>query len=164
MFGNTGASVGVGIDMDKDEFQRRIKNYIDLDLPELVEPDRVATALSNRLFQYVKQPVPPVVGDSPSLQSLLAGERVLLFFSAKWDVSSPGYRDVVVQVAATLGVRAIDVDIDDPVGSGMAKLFEVMNTPCVIDASDRHRRLLGARSRGELVAVFGSDGPPDATE
>jgi len=150
--------------MDQEEFERRIKIYIGLDLPELAEPDRVATALSERLFQYVRQPIPPVVGDSPSLQSLLAGERVVLFFSAPWDGSAPGYRDVVGQVAEAFGIRVIDVDIDDPVGGGMAQLFEVMNTPCVIDASDRRRRLMGARSVDELMAMLDSDVPPDPTE
>jgi hypothetical protein len=91
----------------------------------------------------------------------LANERVLRFFTAPWDGSAPGYRDVVGRVAEVLEVRVVDVDVDDAVGGGMARLFGVMSTPCVIDVADRTRRLIGARSQEELAAAFGS--LPEAT-
>jgi hypothetical protein len=147
--------------MDQAEFRRRIRVYLGVDLPDLADADRIASALSERLFQYVRQPTAPEARDSPSLHSLLADERVLLFFTAQWDGSAPGYRDVVGRVAELLGVRVVDVDVDDPVGGGMARLFGVMSTPCVIDVADRTRRLIGPRSEEELAAAFGS--LPEAT-
>ena len=143
--------------MEQEEFRRRIRVYLDTDLADLADADRVATALSQRLFQYVRQPELPEVGESTSLQSLLADERVLLFFTAQWDGSAPGYREIVGRMAEGLGVRVVDVDIDDPVGAGMTRLYGVMSTPCLIDTSEPSRRVLGARTEGHLRELFASE-------
>jgi hypothetical protein len=141
--------------VDLEEFIRRVKIYLDLDFPGLADAEGVAAALGVRLFQYVRQPLPEAYRDSRTLQSLLQDEPALLFFTADWDGSAPGYRAVVGRVGEALGLRVVDVDIDDPVGSALARLQRLMNTPCVIGTWNPDLCVVGERAEEELTELFG---------
>jgi hypothetical protein len=141
--------------VDLEEFIRRVKVYLDLDFPGLADAEGVAAALGVRLFQYVRQPLPEAYRDSRTVRSLLRDEPALLFFTADWDGSAPGYRAVVGRVGEALGLRVVDVDIDDPVGSALARLQRVLNTPCVIGTWNPDLRVVGERAEEELTELFG---------
>lgn len=76
--------------MDQNEFTRRIQVYLQDDLPEVPEPQRIADVLGARLFQYVEQQKEPPDPASPVLAALLP-PKALLFFTATWDDRSQRY-------------------------------------------------------------------------
>jgi hypothetical protein len=141
--------------MDQGEFQRRVKVYLDADRPELSDTEGLAAVLSGQLFQYVREPPQPLDGESSSLRSLLDGERVLLYFSAGWVRSAPGYREVVGRAGEMLLRRVVDVEIDDPIGSALARYYGVTNTPTVIDTAEPGKRVTGAMPEEGLMASLG---------
>jgi hypothetical protein len=141
--------------VDEAEFARRIKVYLELDSPDVPNPTEVATRLATHLYCYVRPERTGPPAPSKTLFSLLPEGRVLLMFTASWDGSAPGYRTVVEKVAQKLRAVLIEVDVDDPVGSAIARLCEVTNTPSVVDARSSRPPIVGARTGDELTAALG---------
>lgn len=133
--------------MDQSEFARRIKAYLERDLPG-VDADRVAASLAPALFQYVRGEEEPPRGRSAFLEGLLP-RNALLLFTAAWDGNSQRYRPPVLDVAARVGRPVIEVDIDDPVGGAVARHYGVLTTPTVVDAQ-RTEVIIGERTADEL--------------
>ena len=134
--------------VDQSEFARRIKAYLQRDLPG-VDADRVAASLAPALFQYVRTEEGPPRGRSAFLEGLLP-RNALLLFTATWDGNSQRYRPTVFDVAARVGRPVIEVDVDDPVGGAIARHYGVLTTPTVVDAH-RAEVIDGERTTDELT-------------
>lgn len=134
--------------MEQSEFARRIKVYVERDLPG-VDADSVASALAPALFQYVRTEAQPASGRSAFLEGVLP-RNALLLFTATWDGNSQRYRPTVLDVAARVRRPVIDVDVDDPVGCAVARHYLILNTPTVVDAQ-RAEVIIGERTSDELM-------------
>lgn len=134
--------------MDQSEFARRIKVYVERDLPG-IDADRVAAALAPALFQYVRREAQPASGPSAFLESVLP-TNALLLFTAAWDGNSQRYRPTVLDVAARVGRPVIEVDVDDPVGGAVARHYLVSATPTVVGAQ-RVQVVIGERTSDDLL-------------
>lgn len=137
--------------MDRAEFIRRIAVYLEVDLPDVESRHEIAETLGRRLFPYVERQRE----DEPSTSATLAGllpPKALLFFGAAWDGNTQTYRSTVQEAGRRLGRRVVEIDIDDPVGTAIARLWSVLNTPSVADAdSPSGRLILGQRSLDALL-------------
>jgi hypothetical protein len=98
----------------------------------------------------VRQAPPPDADESATPSSLLPNGRVLLFFSARWDGSALGYLSVVERVAQDLSATVVDIDIDDPVGSAIARVYRIANTPTVLDPHLSRPPIVGSRTAEDL--------------
>ncbi len=76
--------------VDQSEFARRIKVYVERDLPG-VDADRVAASLAPALFQYVRREQAPASGRSAFLEGFVP-RNALVLFTAAWDGNSQRYR------------------------------------------------------------------------
>jgi hypothetical protein len=117
--------------VDQDDFRRRIEVYLELDLPNLSERGSVAEVLSERLWQYVRQPAPrePAVA-SDLLRVLLPRDKPsVLLFDAAWNGGTPGHAQVVRTVADEVGAAMLEIDVDDPVGGAIAAALGVVTVP-----------------------------------
>jgi hypothetical protein len=50
----------------------------------------------------------------------------------------------------------IEVDVDDPIGSAIARLHDVLNTPSVVDARSSTPPIVGSRTVEQIVAALGT--------
>ncbi len=140
--------------MDECEFARRIKVYLEVDSPEISNSPEVAGRLAARLWQYVVRERTEPPRPSQTLASLLPAGRMLFLFTAAWDGSVPGYRETVDEVAQRLGAAVIVVDVDDLIGSTIARLHGVANAPSIADARSSRPPIVGARTADELAAAL----------
>lgn len=119
--------------MDEEELARRIGVYLELDSRGIADQAAVARRLAARLFQYVRRPdeVEPLPF-SETLRALLGDLPTMLYFDAKWDHAGRDYRPVVTAAAARANFIVREVDISDPLGSTLARIFRVMNIPAIM--------------------------------
>ena len=140
--------------VDQEELVRRITVYLQLDMPHLNDPRAIAEALGSRLHQYVRPEPSPPPDRYPTLEALLP-EDALVFFVAVWDGNSQRFRPVVEGVAAELGRRVIEVDVDDRVGGAIAAAYSVLNTPAVASGlPGQGAVIIGERDPEELARLL----------